>query len=122
MEKLFQVTPALQPKAKLPTAPKKQPPKTLIEARKAHNISIQLRGLGLSTDEVCEALLEGGTVSLLLVMLWQPDFSEFRHIIICMMKCVACEIKEKTMHSECEIWPPESEYYSLEPYLTIEAV
>ncbi|CAM6095525.1 unnamed protein product [Calypogeia fissa] len=60
MEKLFLIAPAAMPKVKIPgSAPKKEVPKTLIEPRKAHNISIQLRGLGLSTDEVIEGLLEG---------------------------------------------------------------
>jgi hypothetical protein len=80
MEQLFQMMPAMQPKAQMPgIAPKKEAPKSLIEPRKAHNISIQLRGLGLQTDEICEALLEGNYYvikSLLSFVLRNPGTKE----------------------------------------------
>jgi hypothetical protein len=85
MEQLFQMMPAMQPKAQMPgIAPKKEAPKSLIEPRKAHNISIQLRGLGLQTDEICEALLEGKNYaikSLLSLVLWNPGTEESKILI-----------------------------------------
>lgn len=33
--------------------------KGILDARKAHNLAIQLRGLRLTRTEVCDALLEG---------------------------------------------------------------
>lgn len=60
METLFQYLPSAQPKNKLGRkTPDKDIPMTIIDPRKAHIIAIQLRGLAISTDEVCEALLEG---------------------------------------------------------------
>jgi hypothetical protein len=59
-----------------PAAPKKEQTKkpvassamagqyAILDSRKAHNFSIQLRALGLTRREVCEALMEGDGLSI----------------------------------------------------------
>lgn len=63
-------------------APRKEPKKSapaaavqvqILEARKAHNFSIQLRALGLIKQEVIEALLEG--FSSFLPLLLKNDYA-----------------------------------------------
>lgn len=46
------------PTEKKPSS-KKPEVKSILDPRKAHNFAIQLRGLGLTRVEVCDALLEG---------------------------------------------------------------
>lgn len=50
------------PTEKKPSS-KKPEVKSILDPRKAHNFAIQLRGLGLTRVEVCDALLEGDGLS-----------------------------------------------------------
>ncbi|KAG0581776.1 hypothetical protein KC19_3G008200 [Ceratodon purpureus] len=60
LETLFGVLPAPKKDSTKSTAAQKKPEAvTILDARKAHNFSIQLRALGMRSIEVCEALLEG---------------------------------------------------------------
>lgn len=60
LETLFGVLPAPKKDTIKNTGAQKKPETvTILDARKAHNFSIQLRALGMRSIEVCEALLEG---------------------------------------------------------------
>lgn len=60
LEDLFGIQPAASKKdAVKKLAVQKKETVAILDARKGHNFAIQLRALGLSRREVCEALLEG---------------------------------------------------------------
>ncbi|KAL3682493.1 hypothetical protein R1sor_000515 [Riccia sorocarpa] len=60
VESLFQYLPPAQAKNQGDKkTPLKEGPITILDPKKAHVMAIQLRGLGITADEVCEALLEG---------------------------------------------------------------
>ncbi|KAG0581773.1 hypothetical protein KC19_3G008000 [Ceratodon purpureus] len=63
LEAMFGIQKTAPTKSKPASSSKKPEVKAILDPRKAHNFAIQLRGLGLTRAEVCDALLEGGGLS-----------------------------------------------------------
>ena len=59
LEAMFGIQKTEPTKTKPAPSSKTSEVKAILNPRKAHNFAIQLRGLGLTRVEVCDALLEG---------------------------------------------------------------